>query len=108
MLASDLEASTMKGRVGMYLRVSTDGQTTENQWRELEAVAARSGWEVVDFYEDAGSHCSVPAGPLVVPDWHEHLHRLLHLYDGWHFPMVFRCGVFGAAPCTRWRLQPAQ
>ena len=44
----------MKGRVGMYLRVSTDGQTTENQWRELEAVAARSGWEVVDFYVDAG------------------------------------------------------
>src|SRR5215510_13635777 len=46
--------STMKRRVGIYLRVSTDGQTTENQRRELEAVAARSGWEVVDFYEDAG------------------------------------------------------
>jgi DNA invertase Pin-like site-specific DNA recombinase len=40
----------MKRRVGFYLR----GQTTENQRRELEAVAARSGWEVVDFYEDAG------------------------------------------------------
>src|SRR3974390_1165641 len=44
----------MKRRVGIYLRVSTDGQTTENQRRELEAVAARSGWEVVGFYEDAG------------------------------------------------------
>src|ERR1700747_1195582 len=44
----------MKKRVGIYLRVSTDGQTTENQRRELEAVAAGSGWEVVDFYEDAG------------------------------------------------------
>jgi DNA invertase Pin-like site-specific DNA recombinase len=44
----------MKKRVGIYLRVSTDGQTTENQRRELEAVAARSGWEIVDFYEDAG------------------------------------------------------
>ena len=54
MLASDLGASMMKRRVGIYLRVSTDGQTTENQRRELEAVAARSGWEVVDFYEDAG------------------------------------------------------
>ena len=41
-------------RVAVYTRVSTDGQTTENQRRELEAVAARSGWEVVDFYEDAG------------------------------------------------------
>jgi DNA invertase Pin-like site-specific DNA recombinase len=41
-------------RVGIYLRVSTDRQTTENQRRELEAVAARSGWEIVGFYEDAG------------------------------------------------------
>lgn len=41
-------------RVGIYLRVSTDGQTTENQRRELEAVAARSGWEIVGFYDDAG------------------------------------------------------
>jgi DNA invertase Pin-like site-specific DNA recombinase len=44
----------MKKRVGIYLRVSTDGQTTENQRRELEAVATRSGWERVDIYEDAG------------------------------------------------------
>jgi DNA invertase Pin-like site-specific DNA recombinase len=41
-------------RVGIYLRVSTDSQTTENQRRELEAVAVRSGWQVVGFYEDAG------------------------------------------------------
>src|SRR5437868_12734020 len=38
----------------IYLRVSTDSQTTDNQRRELEAVAARSGWQVVKFYEDAG------------------------------------------------------
>ena len=44
----------MNRRVGIYLRVSTDGQTTKNQRRELEAVAARSGWEVVGIYEDAG------------------------------------------------------
>ena len=41
-------------RVGIYLRVSTSGQTTENQRHELEAVARRSGWEVVGLYEDAG------------------------------------------------------
>jgi DNA invertase Pin-like site-specific DNA recombinase len=40
-------------RVGIYIRISTDGQTTANQRRELEA-AARSGWEIVGFYEDAG------------------------------------------------------
>jgi DNA invertase Pin-like site-specific DNA recombinase len=44
----------MAKRVGIYIRVSTDGQTTANQRRELEGVAARSGWEVVGFYEDAG------------------------------------------------------
>ena len=41
-------------RVAIYLRVSTNGQTTENQRRELEAVAKRSGWKVVAVYEDAG------------------------------------------------------
>jgi hypothetical protein len=37
-------------RIGIYLRVSTGGQTTENQRLELEAVAARSGWQVVQVY----------------------------------------------------------
>ncbi len=41
-------------RVGIYLRVSTTRQDTENQRRELEAVAERSGWHVVKVYEDAG------------------------------------------------------
>jgi DNA invertase Pin-like site-specific DNA recombinase len=41
-------------RVALYLRVSTDGQTTENQRRELEEVALRSGWDVVEVYDDNG------------------------------------------------------
>ena len=41
-------------RVAIYLRVSTNGQTTENQWKEIEAVAKRSSWDVVAVYEDAG------------------------------------------------------
>ncbi|OSI69924.1 recombinase family protein [Bradyrhizobium canariense] len=41
-------------KVAIYLRVSTDSQTTANQRRELQAIAARSGWEVVKVYEDAG------------------------------------------------------
>ena len=42
-------------RVGIYLRVSTNnGQTTDNQRRELEAVAERSGWNVVEVFEDNG------------------------------------------------------
>jgi DNA invertase Pin-like site-specific DNA recombinase len=41
-------------RVAIYLRVSTSKQDTDNQRRELEAVAARSGWQVERVYEDAG------------------------------------------------------
>jgi DNA invertase Pin-like site-specific DNA recombinase len=44
----------MKTRVAIYARVSTDGQTVENQRRELEEVAERSRWEVVQVYEDKG------------------------------------------------------
>src|SRR3981081_1704738 len=41
-------------RVALYIRVSTSKQDTDNQRRELEAVADRSGWKVVKVYEDAG------------------------------------------------------
>jgi DNA invertase Pin-like site-specific DNA recombinase len=41
-------------RVAIYLRVSKTKSDTENQRRELNAVAARSGWEVVRVYRDAG------------------------------------------------------
>src|SRR5467141_4474043 len=41
-------------RVAIYLRVSTSKQDTDNQRRELEAMAARSGWDIVKTYEDAG------------------------------------------------------
>jgi Resolvase, N terminal domain len=41
-------------RVAICIRVSTSKQDTDNQRRELEAVAERSGWKVVKVYEDAG------------------------------------------------------
>src|SRR3954447_1536163 len=44
----------MSKRAALYLRVSTGEQTTENQRRELEEVAQRSGWKIVAVYEDAG------------------------------------------------------
>ena len=44
----------MSKRVALYLRVSTSGQTVENQRRELREVAARQGWEIVREFEDAG------------------------------------------------------
>ena len=41
-------------RVAIYTRVSTDGQSVENQRRELLAVAERRGWEIVQEYSDHG------------------------------------------------------
>lgn len=44
----------MTRRAALYIRVSTDEQTTENQRRELAQVAERAGWQIVEIYEDAG------------------------------------------------------
>lgn len=41
-------------RVALYLRVSTDGQSVDNQRRELMAAAKHHGWNVVAEYADAG------------------------------------------------------
>ena len=41
-------------RVAIYARVSTDGQTTENQLRELRLVAERNGWQIVQEFVDQG------------------------------------------------------
>ena len=41
-------------RAALYVRVSTDSQTVENQIRELSQVAERRGWQVVEVYRDAG------------------------------------------------------
>jgi DNA invertase Pin-like site-specific DNA recombinase len=41
-------------KAAIYLRVSTTDQTTANQERELRAVAARLGHEIIEVYEDHG------------------------------------------------------
>jgi DNA invertase Pin-like site-specific DNA recombinase len=47
------ESDAMKSkRVALYLRVSTSGQTVENQRRELVAVAERHGWNIVAEFVD--------------------------------------------------------
>jgi DNA invertase Pin-like site-specific DNA recombinase len=42
-------------------RVSTDGQTTDNQLRELRVVAERNGWQIVQKYVDHGGREQRPA-----------------------------------------------
>ena len=41
-------------KVAIYARVSTDGQTVENQIRELKETAQRHQWEVVGIFKDEG------------------------------------------------------
>jgi hypothetical protein len=41
-------------RVALYLRVSTDGQSTALQRRDLVQACEHRGWEVAEVYEDAG------------------------------------------------------
>jgi DNA invertase Pin-like site-specific DNA recombinase len=44
----------MAKRAAIYVRVSTDRQTVENQLSELRQIAERRGWEVAAEYRDAG------------------------------------------------------
>lgn len=41
-------------KVAIYARVSTDGQSCENQLLELRSVAKRNGWHVVHEFVDHG------------------------------------------------------
>ena len=41
-------------RVALYVRVSTGGQTVDNQLRDLHAVAERLGWQIVETFIDHG------------------------------------------------------
>ena len=41
-------------RAAIYARVSTQGQTVNNQLQELRNVAERHDWEVVSEYKDRG------------------------------------------------------
>ena len=41
-------------RAAIYGRVSTDGQTTDNQIVALREVAARRGWDIAEVYIDNG------------------------------------------------------
>lgn len=44
----------MQKRAAIYVRVSTDKQTVENQVTALRQIAERQGWEIVQEYRDAG------------------------------------------------------
>ncbi len=41
-------------RAALYLQVSTDGQTVDNQRLALDAVCEQRGWQMVEVYSDNG------------------------------------------------------
>src|SRR5262245_58830996 len=41
-------------RAAIYLRVSTDSQTTDNQEMALRDIAAKMGWDIEQVYADQG------------------------------------------------------
>src|ERR1700730_17819227 len=51
-LGSNMASKTK--RAALYLRVSADGQTTDNQRLALEQICAQRGWNVVAVFEDNG------------------------------------------------------
>ena len=44
----------MTKRAALYVRISTDRQTVENQIAALSKVAAARGWQIVETFSDAG------------------------------------------------------
>jgi DNA invertase Pin-like site-specific DNA recombinase len=44
----------MKRKVALYVRCSTNSQTTDSQRRELEIYCGRQDWDVVRVYDDSG------------------------------------------------------
>src|SRR5271165_6833991 len=50
----EAEMTSRPKRAALYLRVSTDGQTVDNQRLALEAVCEQRGWQVVQVYADNG------------------------------------------------------
>ena len=52
-------------KVAIYVRVSTSGQTVENQERELVAHCQRQGWQVFKVYRDKGFSGAVADRPAL-------------------------------------------
>jgi DNA invertase Pin-like site-specific DNA recombinase len=44
----------MSKRAAIYVHVSTDKQTTDNQITALRQIAERRGWQIVEQYSDNG------------------------------------------------------
>ena len=83
--------------------VSTSGQTTESQERELRAIAEKAGWEIVNVYRDAGisgakGRDQRPAFDALYKDAARRRFDML--------AATKRARIIGAAPCREIPLKP--
>jgi DNA invertase Pin-like site-specific DNA recombinase len=53
-MADDRRIMISTKRAALYVRVSTDKQTVENQIAALSKVAEARGWQIVEIFRDAG------------------------------------------------------
>jgi DNA invertase Pin-like site-specific DNA recombinase len=77
-------------RVGVYLRVSKDDQTSDNQRLELERVAEQRNWNIVEIYLDhavSGRKDKRPALARMVEDAHQ---GKLDVVAAWHIDRLGR------------------
>ena len=51
---TEVKMASEPKRAALYLRVSTDGQTVDNQRLALEAVCEQRGWQITQVYADNG------------------------------------------------------
>jgi hypothetical protein len=42
-----ISESSMTKRIALYARISTDGQTVNNQLQKIENVVERNGWRIM-------------------------------------------------------------
>ena len=93
-------------RVALWLRVSTDEQTVENQRMQLNDLAGMRGWSVVKEYDLSGlsawqnslqgqvtkSHYRFSSGPLRHASGRQHrpADAARSRGDGWHHPAPVR------------------
>ena len=54
-------------RAAIYGRVSTDGQTVDNQLRELRMVVERNGWQIVQEFVGQVNLLSLSTIPDLYP-----------------------------------------
>lgn len=83
-------------RAGIYCRVSTDRQETENQLRELREYAKRQGWEIVHEYVDQDVRGKDPHKPqLELLLLHAHQKRF-DVVGFWSLDRLSRSGALDA------------